>query len=498
MSILDFIKTSIEQDLNITNLNVYFKDKGDEEYIAIEVGKISKLYAKEIEKLENKLPIENKIFKNKIILIEKKPEIWLRSNETRLLQQLFSRCLTVGKDNLNQLDYYIPFIEQENIQIEGEFNTVIYGRRGAGKSSLLLNMAKSYKLKNVDFIWIEMQQYNKRIDLQVIVQFLFEIIESLESMGINPISAEKVKTILLKLEEKSEKLNYDELNIKIPIILREIKPLITKVGKLFIFIDDFHLLHQNLQPRFLSIIYSLARGNSIYLKITTIENLTNLYDHDQSVGIQIPGDAQAINLDHNLTDPLKSYNHIDRILNEYSKYTGLPSIKSIASKPVLTRLVWLSAGVPRDAIYLVNNGITKAISKNRKEIAIEDINMAASDSLKEKENYSQNLTDNKTIIDVLNAIKKFCFEEIKSNAFLIKIEENDLYKNIKKISDLKFIHVIHPGITQEEAGKKYEAYLLDYAFYTGFRKATSVKEYKTDLKTPSSQELRKLKIFKYK
>ncbi len=84
------------------------------------------------------------------------------------------------------------------------------------------------------------------------------------------------------------------------------------------------------------------------------------------------------------------------------------------------------------------------------KIAVTDINMAAADSLTEKERYVSDdvAEDAALVMSVVNDIKDYCLREVRSNAFLIRLDSTDAcYRLIKKISDLRFIHVLHPGIT---------------------------------------------------
>jgi hypothetical protein len=160
----------------------------------------------------------------------------------------------------------------------------------------------------------------------------------------------------------------------------------------------------------------------------------------------------------------------------------------------------VSAGVPRDALYIFSNSLTKATAARRKRIGLVDVNMSAADSLTEKERHvSEDVGDDAArVLATVGDIKTFCLKEIRTNAFLVHWDPgNRLYQTIKKAGDLRFIHVLHPGITPEQAGEKYEAFMLDYAFYTGFRKAPSVRELKPTPEATSAKELRKLKRYGY-
>jgi hypothetical protein len=335
----------------------------------------------------------------------------------------------------------------------------------------------------------------------VIPQVLAEIVEALR--GEPQAEATRIDGLfqtVRRLEERGETLTKEEIAQKLPIFARDLLPFVKKRGQLFLFIDDLHLLHPSLQPFFLSCLYSFSRGNDIHLKITAIENLTRLQNEAEQEGLQTPGDAQIIRLDYNLVDPGRAHEHIVEIVESYVKYVGIPSAQSLCGKGVLERLTWVSAGVPRDALYIFSNAITKAIAGKRKRIGLVDVNMSAADSLTEKERHvSEDVGDDATrVLAAVADIKKFCLQEIRSNAFLVHMDPADhLYQVIKKASDLRFIHVLHPGITPERAGEKYEAFMLDYAFYTGFRKAQSVRELKPTPETTSAKELRKLKRYPY-
>ncbi len=336
---------------------------------------------------------------------------------------------------------------------------------------------------------------------QVIPQVLAELVEAVQQHpDADPDRTNRLRQLVSRLEESGTMLTKEEIKIALPRFARDFLPFVEKRGQFYIFLDDLHLLHTDIQPFFLSCLYSLARGNNVHLKITAIENLTRLQNETEQEGLQTPGDAQVIRLDYNLVDPSRAHEHIVEILNGYVRYVGIPSPQALCGRGVLERLTWVSAGVPRDALYVFNNAATKAIAAKRRTIGVTDVNMAAAESLTEKERHvSEDVGDDATkVTKVVADIKAFCLKEIRKNAFLVHIDPaNNDYQIIKKIGDLRFIHVLHPGITPKRAGEKYEAFMLDYAFYTGFRKAPSVEEFKTEPAAPSAKELRKLKLYPY-
>ncbi|MEW7991096.1 MAG: ATP-binding protein [Candidatus Thiodiazotropha sp.] len=487
---------------NITLPQWEIVDKAGEDFLAITVGAMNVLYTDALAKTQDELTDTNE-YVNRVFLRTMVPKPWLKSTEVQLLQKILSESLTVGKATLDSGFHrkFIPFLGGEERRIYSEANHVVYGRRGAGKSSLVLYACHQAKRDNIPFAWIALQQYSGRDDLLVIPQVLYEIVDSISK---HPSADDKrikrLRKLVYELEDKGDKITKRKINQTIPLFARDILPFVEEYGQFYVFLDDLHLLHPTIQPYFLSSLYSFARGNNIYLKITSIENLTTLIHEGTQEGLQTPGDAQVIRLDYNLVDPGAALNHIREIITSYVRYVSIPSLASLSGKNVIERLVWVSAGVPRDALYIFNNAITKALSAGRKKVAVMDINMAAADSLTEKERYVSDdvAEDARQINDIINDIKDFCLREVRSNAFLIRLDTSDArYRLVKKVSDLRFIHVLHPGITPERAGEKYEAFMLDYAFYTGFRKAPSVKEFISTPEQPLAKDLRKLERYDY-
>lgn len=486
---------------NVTPPKWAIIDKAGEAYLVIYVGAITDFYTDALASVRNELSDHE--YADRVFLKLMKPKSFLRSLEGQILQTIISESLTVGKANLES-DFYrkfIPFLGGEERKIYSKANHIIFGRRGAGKSSLVLYACHQAQRENRPFAWIALQQYRGREDLLVIPQVLYEIVDSASKYPLAKRDRiDKLRKLVYALEEKGDALTKSEINRNLPYFARDFLPFVEEYGQFYLFLDDLHLLHPSIQPYFLSALYAIARGNNIFLKITSIENLTTLLHAGANEGLQTPGDAQVIRLDYNLMDPGGALDHMEHILGSYVRYVGIPSLSSLTNRNSIERLVWASAGVPRDALYIFNNAITKALAAGRRKVTVTDINMSAADSLTEKESYvTDNVVEDASLVNgIINDVKDYCLKEIHANAFLIRLDSSDArYRIIKKVSDLRFLHVLHPGITPGRAGEKYEAYMLDYAFYTGFRKAPSVTEFMSKPKLPSAKELRKLKRYSY-
>jgi hypothetical protein len=284
--------------------------------------------------------------------------------------------------------------------------------------------------------------------------------------------------------------------------VRKLVQLLAKPAEPFtIFLDDFHVLDESLQPRLLNALYSVTRGNNANIKISGIEQFTKAWDEVKKQGLQSGHDARVLKLDLNLTMPDRSKTHIVGILNAHSQYCGLPSITYLASDEVLSRLVLVAAAVPRDALNLFAQAINKAYIKNQKSVSLTSLNMAASEMAEGKlADIEKDTTENLDEVNaVLGLIKDFCISRQRKNSFLVKIENGDeTYRNIQKLIALRLVHVLHEGITPHEAGQRFMALMLDYGFYVGIRAAKSVSLFPTEPQVLLAKDLRKLPIFSQK
>jgi hypothetical protein len=122
---------------NISKPDFNVVDKAGDKYLSLVVGRINEVYATELRHIDENLGAEHE-FRGRLFLRERTPECWLHSLECQLLQRVLSESLTVGRATLDS-DFhkrYIPSLAGEEARIFTKTNHVVFGRRGAGKSSL--------------------------------------------------------------------------------------------------------------------------------------------------------------------------------------------------------------------------------------------------------------------------------------------------------------------------------------------------------------------------
>jgi hypothetical protein len=197
--------------------------------------------------------------------------------------------------------------------------------------------------------------------------------------------------------------------------------------------------------------------------------------------------------------PEKAAEHITSILDAHARFCGLPGAKNLCNRyDVLARLVWVAAGVPRDAINIFSQAMTKASLLDRRLVAIADVNTAASEALpgKLKDLEVDAASEARELHSLLDRIGNFCVREKKRNAFLFKIGESRTFQRILKLVDARLLHVISEGITIRRAGERYLGLVLDYGFYTGLRAAKSVELFNRQAIKVAYKDLRKLPVLK--
>ncbi len=424
----------------------------------------------------------------------------LQSPEARYFLRILSESLNINRFSFKD-DFFARYtksVSNAEAQITASANHIVYGRRGAGKSSLLLYAMRTRERDGQPSVWLDMQVYEKRKDNRVVLDVFAEILRQLSEMPTRLTAYSHIAAPLDRLRGQAS-LTDDDIRKFLPEVRQAFSPLQGASNNLFVFLDDFHVLDFDLQARLLGFIYSVTRGSNVFLKLSAIETLTKSWDAGTHTGLQVPHDAQTIKLDYNLTMPDKAAGHIEGILDAHATYCGLPSVRFLCtSSDVLSRLVWVSAGVPRDALNLFAQAMTRGAITNRSRVSVTNINLAASEMVSQKmrdlevDIPAAGETD---LTPVLERVREFCVKQQRKNAFLVEIRNDDeLYQSILKLVDLRLIHVISEGISPGEAGRKYLALILDYGFYTGIRAAQSVDLFNKQTERVTYKQLRKLPI----
>jgi hypothetical protein len=107
----------------------------------------------------------------------------LQSPEAKYFLRTLSESLNINRFSFKEefFDRYTKSVSNAEAQITAAANHIVYGRRGAGKSSLLLYAMRSREMEGLRSAWIDMQTYEKRKDSKVTIDILLAVIAQLET-----------------------------------------------------------------------------------------------------------------------------------------------------------------------------------------------------------------------------------------------------------------------------------------------------------------------------
>jgi hypothetical protein len=285
----------------------------------------------------------------------------------------------------------------------------------------------------------------------------------------------------------------------VPKLQREIRA-ITKQTKnhAYIFLDDFHLLDQEEQPRLLHVLHGILKGANGWLKVAGLRSLLNYYSPRTREGLQVPGDAQPISLDLTLENPVAAETHLKAILEGFLKAVGYFNSREVLPESAFRRLVWANAGVPRDFLQMFGRASEHARRNKHTAVTLSDVNVAIGEFGQGK--VDELIQDARNaegdLRKMLGALESYCLDAGGVNAFLIRSEESNERRLVHTLSDLRLVHLINQSTTPDRAGQRYEAYIMDYSLFTGFRRRPNIREMIPKEGQFKASELRRLpKVF---
>lgn len=480
-----------EQKTGLLGLQAQAKQRSDGHILILDVAPIERFY-EALQASTAQVGPDNPYF-DRVSLHRSEVKNWLTRPEVQLFQRVLSESLTIGRKNLGKdfFERYIPSGTGYESGILSRANHVVCGRRGAGKSSLLL-YAFGKLQHNAHCAWISMQQFEGRSDWSCAASVLHQMAAEFREIF--------SESVLEKVGALAESGAATETQIRrlIPEIRASILAMTASGKPAYVFLDDFHVVLPAFQPQVCSVIYACLRDSLTFLKISGVEKFTHLWDATSARGLQEGQDIQKMSLDYNLESIDTARNHIEEILDKQASYCGIDRIRSLCSASVIERLVWLAAGVPRDAI----SAFSKAIALSRRDkatsVTMTSLNNVASLNTDEKVKAAKEdaQTASTSALALLEKIKSFCIVTHKKNAFLFRADDDSgVYQQLLQLVDLRLIHVLHRGLTPDRAAERYAAFLLDYGFYVGTRKARSVDLFRNQAGSPAAKTLRKFPRF---
>lgn len=403
---------------------------------------------------------------------------------SNLIRLLNARSRT--SETQPSLRYIADVAERLNLAISPRHH-LIFGRRGVGKTALLLEAKRVLEVQGVHVLWANMQPLRalgaQHAFLTLALRICDIILGAYASRGDSTPGHESLKLLRSTIEQwfQPSIASLDDVALLVPQLQQVCARFCLQSGSsLYIFLDDIHYVKSSDVPKLLDLIHGVTRDCPVWLKVAGIQHQTRWFIPDPPTGLQTGHDATIINLDVTLEQPEKAKIFLEKILKGYAEECHALPLSSVVSASAVDRLVLASGGVPRDFLTLCSASLQTARQRaNAKTVGVQDVNNAAGVISQTKQ---QELEDDAAatsgrsavLVASLNIVREFLLTDQQITFFRIELRDKELhqgeYRALQALADLRMIHLINASLSDpHHAGQRSEVYLLDLSQYSGSR-----------------------------
>jgi energy-coupling factor transporter ATP-binding protein EcfA2 len=217
-----------------------------------------------------------------------------------------------------------------------------------------------------------------------------------------------------------------------------------------VIIDDFYLFHSSIQPDLVDYLHRLLRGTELYLKLGTVRYRTVLMRHEgQPIGVELAQDVEEINLDRTFEDVSSTQDFLRLMLDSMAKQVGIESASDFISPDGILALTLASGGVPRDYLNTLVDGIVASRALGQARVTPRSVYKGAG-RLSYRTKLASLREDTGQEADAIERVFRdlatFCLKSQKKTGFLIsqsEVTDHELEHDvIQQLMDFKLIHVI--------------------------------------------------------
>ncbi|WP_328425464.1 ATP-binding protein [Streptomyces sp. NBC_00443] len=355
---------------------------------------------------------------------------------------------------------------------------LVYGRRGVGKTALLLEAKRLAERDGHVTTWMNAHTLRLMDPSTAFLMVAETVLTSLiqhagtsqgDSFARLKDLGEKVSSLRVAGGDLALGETIADLNRALRTVLR------AGIVRLYLYVDDFYLFPISSQPYLLDYLAGMLRDCDGWLKVASIERLTRPFEPSSHIGIEIPHDASKIDLDVTLEDPEATQNFLESVLTNYTETVGITKPSSITRNAALGRLILGSGGVPRDYLNLFASSIVAARSRtNAREIGQEDVADAAGKAARGKlRDLEQDVSPDSA--DSLTSALEYLSSYVRGEGYTyfrvdVAQKSHPAYETLARLVDLRFAHLIQATLSdQHRQGVKYESYILDLSQYSDVR-----------------------------
>jgi len=366
---------------------------------------------------------------------------------------------------------------------------LIFGRRGVGKTSLLLEAKRLLEDKGASVLWVNMHPFRGweagKAFLHIVSRLCDLTIGAYQGRSTAAAGVQQIQVLRARIEEQlyspSANLSYEDASSLVPLIQQAIARFSVEADKqTFIFLDDIHYMKSQQVPLLLDLLHGITRDNPVWLKVAGIQHQTRWFIPNPPTGLQTGHDATIINLDVTLEHPERASKFLSDVLLGYVEECDALPLSRVISSSALERLVLASGGVPRDFLTLCASSIQTARQRtNASAVGVQDVNNAAGvagqTKLQELEDDAAATAGRSAVlIGALNTLRTFLLTDKQITFFRVDFRDKEThgseYRVLQALADLRMLHLINASLSDpQQAGQRSEVYLLDLSQYSGSR-----------------------------
>lgn len=386
---------------------------------------------------------------------------------------------------------YVPDTTQNILTAITPRHHLIFGRRGTGKTALMVEAKQRVENEGCLSYWINMLTHRGVPANRIFVWICRDLCEQMQVFYSKKHRIPQLLALISKLRDNADKLltkreiHHDEASRLGPDMQNIIRRFTdTNATRLYIFFDDLHYLSSAEQPKLLDFVHGAVRDSDAWLKVAGIKHLTRWFQAKSTLGLQTGHDAEHIDLDVTLEEPSRAKTFLEQVFLSYAKHVGISSLSSILSPKALDRLVLASGAVPRDYLTLSARAITQARNREKARlVGVQDVGKSAGEiaafKISELEEDAASIEETPNRIEGLQRIRDFCDAK---NCTFFRIDFRDRenrpneYNIINELMDGRLIHLVRASLSDiQKAGRRYEVYMLDLSQFSSERFKLRIK-----------------------
>ena len=231
---------------------------------------------------------------------------------------------------------YVPDTAQNILAAITPRHHLIFGRRGTGKTALMVEAKHHVESEGSLTSWINIHTHSRESAERVFVWICLDVCEQMQVFYSEQEKIPQSLTLISRLRDNADNLlakqniSADEVSRLIPHMQKIIRRFADTNGtQFYIFLDDLHYLPRAEQPKLLDLVHSAVRDSDAWLKVAGIRHLTRWFQTKPPLGLQTGHDADHIDLDVTLEAPSQAKSFLEQVFLSYAKHVGISSLSNI-------------------------------------------------------------------------------------------------------------------------------------------------------------------------